>query len=123
MKQKFNVTGMTCSACSARVEKCAAALDGMQNATVNLLTNTLVVEYDENKLTAEDIISAVKKSGYGASTPQKPNKIEKSRDKNHRSKLFFNENSPYRFILLHDPTNVRSYGTHDRSAITDIYLS
>ena len=81
MKQKFNVTGMTCSACSARVEKCVAALDGTQSASVNLLTNTLVAEYDENKLTAEDIISAVKKSGYGANIPTKAKKNEKVKRK------------------------------------------
>ena len=67
MKQKFDVTGMTCSACSAHVEKAVNKLDGIANVSVNLLQNSMVVEYDEDSLTTDDIISAVKSGGYGAS--------------------------------------------------------
>ena len=67
MKENFNVTGMTCSACSARVEKCVAKLDGTDKVTVNLLTNSMQVEYDETVLSEEQIIDAVVKAGYGAS--------------------------------------------------------
>ena len=67
MKQKFNVTGMTCSACSAHVEKAVNKLDGVQNATVNLLSNSMVAEFDESVLSSDDIIKAVIDSGYGAS--------------------------------------------------------
>ncbi len=67
MNKKFNVMGMTCSACSARVEKCVLTLDGIKSASVNLLTNTMQAEYDENKLTENEIIAAVVKAGYGAS--------------------------------------------------------
>ena len=70
MKQKFNVTGMTCSACSARVEKVANALPGMKSAAVNLLSNSMMAEYDEALLTPETIIRAVEEAGYGASLPQ-----------------------------------------------------
>lgn len=66
-KEKFNVTGMTCSACSARVEKAVCRLDGIGPVTVNLLTNSMKAEYDENILTQQDIIDAVVKAGYGAS--------------------------------------------------------
>ncbi|MEG0020118.1 MAG: heavy metal translocating P-type ATPase, partial [Oscillospiraceae bacterium] len=59
-------TGMTCSACSSRVEKSVAKLEGVQNATVNLLTNSMQVEYDSDALTQGDIIGAVVHSGYGA---------------------------------------------------------
>lgn len=69
-KQKFNITGMTCSACSAHVEKAVNKLEGIQSASVNLLSNSMVAEYDESTLSAEDIIQAVKASGYGASLPQ-----------------------------------------------------
>ena len=69
MKQKFNITGMTCSACSARVEKVANALPGMKNASVNLLANSMAAEYDEALLTPEAIIAAVEGAGYGASLP------------------------------------------------------
>ena len=67
MKQKFDVTGMTCSACSAHVEKAVNKLDGIANVSVNLLQNSMVVEYDEASLTTDDIINAVKSGGYGAS--------------------------------------------------------
>ena len=67
MKQKFDVTGMTCSACSAHVEKAVRKLEGIGSVSVNLLQNSMVVEYDENALTTDDIISAVKSGGYGAS--------------------------------------------------------
>ncbi|MGN0294928.1 MAG: copper ion binding protein, partial [Lachnospiraceae bacterium] len=66
MKQKFDVTGMTCSACSSRVEKCVRGLEGVQEVSVNLLTNSMQVEYAEDKLSAEQISRAVEKAGYGA---------------------------------------------------------
>ena len=67
MKQKFDVTGMTCSACSAHVEKAVCKLEGIQTVSVNLLQNSMVVEYDDTALNTEDIINAVKSGGYGAS--------------------------------------------------------
>ena len=67
MKANYNVTGMTCSACSARVEKAVSKLSGIQKVTVNLLTNSMQVEYDENQLSERQIIDAVGKAGYGAS--------------------------------------------------------
>ncbi len=67
MKEKFDVTGMTCSACSSRVEKCVAKLAGTVNVSVNLLTNSMQVEYDEAVLSQRQIIDAVVKAGYGAS--------------------------------------------------------
>ena len=70
MKEKFDVTGMTCSACSSRVEKCVRGLDGMNDVTVNLLTNSMQVEFDDSRLSTDEIISAVTKAGYGASIKQ-----------------------------------------------------
>ena len=46
-KEKFDVTGMTCSACSSRVETCVGRLEGVEELSVNLLTNSMVVRYDE----------------------------------------------------------------------------
>ena len=66
MKEKFSVTGMTCSACSAHVEKSVSRLEGVENAAVSLLQNSMTVDYDPSKVTAEDIISAVERGGYGA---------------------------------------------------------
>lgn len=68
MKEKFNVTGMTCSACSAHVTKAVSKLEGVKNVNVNLLSNNMVVEYDDN-ITEQDIISAVIDAGYGAEKP------------------------------------------------------
>lgn len=67
-KEKFALTGMTCSACSSRVEKCVSALDGISVCDVNLLTGSMQTAYDEAKLNAADIIAAVEKAGYGASS-------------------------------------------------------
>ena len=63
---KFDITGMTCSACAQHVEKAVNKLDGIKTANVNLLTNRLTVEADPSVIGAEDIIAAVEKSGYGA---------------------------------------------------------
>ena len=58
-KQKFNVTGMTCSACSAHVEKAVNKLEGVKRAEVSLMTNSMTAEYDEAALTPQDIIQTV----------------------------------------------------------------
>ena len=70
MKEKYNVTGMTCSACSSRVDKCVRKLDGVKEVNVNLLTNSMNVIYDETRLQSNTIISAVVAAGYGASLDQ-----------------------------------------------------
>ncbi len=67
MLQKFRITGMSCSACSAAVEKAASKLDGVNTATVNLLANTMLCEYDEGITDDNKIIRAVEDAGYGAS--------------------------------------------------------
>lgn len=66
-KEQFNVTGMTCAACSARVEKAVGKLPGVDKIAVNLLKNSMVVEYDETALDTQKIIGAVTEAGYGAS--------------------------------------------------------
>lgn len=66
MKERFDVTGMTCSACSSHVEKSVGKLTGVENVSVNLLTNSMQVEFDENKLDTVGIIKAVEDAGYGA---------------------------------------------------------
>ena len=71
MKQTFSVTGMTCSACSAHVEKAVAKVAGVSAVSVNLLSGSMQVTYDETAATAEGIIAAVTSSGYGASLPRK----------------------------------------------------
>ena len=67
MKERYHVTGMSCSACSSHVEKAVNKLEDVEKASVNLLTETMDVTYDETKITSADIIDAVVKAGYGAS--------------------------------------------------------
>lgn len=67
MVGKFDVTGMTCSACSAHVEKSVSKLNGVDNVSVNLLTNSMQVEYREDITSEDNIINAVVSAGYGAS--------------------------------------------------------
>ncbi len=82
MKQKFNVTGMTCSACSAHVEKSVAAVDGVDKVVVSLLTNSMTVEWDEAKVNESAIIAAVQKGGYGASVVGKAEQPVARQDQN-----------------------------------------
>ena len=70
-KEQFTITGMTCSACSARVEKAVAKVDGTKDVSVNLLTNSMQLEYDEAKTSVPAIIKAVVDAGYGASVKGK----------------------------------------------------
>ena len=65
-KEKFDIQGMTCSSCSAHVERAVNKLDGIKNVNVNLLLNNMIVEYDESKTDNKNIISAVTNAGYGA---------------------------------------------------------
>ncbi|WP_277251358.1 heavy metal translocating P-type ATPase [Peptoniphilus vaginalis] len=67
MEKKFDVRGMTCSACVANVTKAVERLDGVSTANVNLMTNSMKVNFDENKINDDEIIRAVEKIGYGAS--------------------------------------------------------
>ena len=69
MKQTFTVTGMTCSACSAHVEKAVGKLTGVSAVNVNLLSGSMQVTYDEKALSPEEIIRSVTAAGYGASLP------------------------------------------------------
>ena len=66
MTEKFVVTGMTCAACAAHVEKAAGAVDGVSSAAVNLMLGTLVCSYDRDKASPQAIIAAVEAAGYGA---------------------------------------------------------
>ncbi len=74
-KVKFNIQGMTCSSCSSHVEKSVKNLNGIKNVNVNLLSNTMIAEYDEKYLDDNIIIKAVIDAGYGISVEDK--KIEK----------------------------------------------
>ena len=66
-KERFEITGMTCSACSARVAKAVEKLEGTDEVSVNLLTNSMQLAYDDARLSPAQIIRAVEQAGYGAS--------------------------------------------------------
>ena len=65
-KEQFDITGMTCSACSTRVEQCVAKLPGVAEVSVNLLKNSMAVSYDEEAMRTDTIVAAVETAGYGA---------------------------------------------------------
>jgi Cu+-exporting ATPase len=72
-KAEFLITGMTCAACSSRIERVLNKLDGINTATVNLALETGTVEYNPSRLTPSDIIARIEKAGYGATV-----KVEKN---------------------------------------------
>ncbi|WP_036730204.1 heavy metal translocating P-type ATPase [Peptoniphilus mikwangii] len=79
MKEKYTVTGMTCSACQNAVERSVKSLD-VESVSVNLLSNTMNVEYDESKVSSDDILKAVKDAGYGVIVKgEKSNKYKNSK--------------------------------------------
>jgi P-type Cu+ transporter len=95
-KAEFNVTGMTCAACSARIEKGLNKLEGVKKATVNLALETAAVEYNPSLLNNTDIIKRVEKLGYGAAV-----KDEKSREaEDHRAKEIENQTGKFIFSLI-----------------------
>ena len=65
-KLKFDISGMTCAACQAHVQKAASSVPGVSNVNVNLLRNTMELELDEAKANPQEICAAIKKAGYGA---------------------------------------------------------
>lgn len=85
MKQNFNVTGMTCSACSAHVDKSVRKLQGVCEVNVNLLKNSMTVEYDEELTNDSEIISAVVSGGYGATVTGQKQVTETKTDTEEKS--------------------------------------
>ena len=75
-KSVFRIKGMHCAACSSRVEKAVGALEGVENASVNLATEQLQVSWDANRLKQEDIISTVRNTGYEIEPPRDKSEIE-----------------------------------------------
>lgn len=69
-KAHFSVTGMNCSACSARVDQCVRALPGVREVDVNLLTGSMVAAFDDTQVEENDIITAIVAAGYGAAVQE-----------------------------------------------------
>ncbi len=95
MKEKYNITGMTCSACSAHVTKAVSKLNGVKNVNVNLLSNNMVVEYDDI-LSSSDIISAVTEAGYGAEIENNKGSIKQAQKLPYETEL---DNMRQRLII------------------------
>ena len=86
-KNKFEIKGMSCAACVANVEKAVAKLPGVEKAEVSLLANNMKAEYDAEKISAAEIISAVEKAGYEAFIEEKKDSKEKSEKKSRQAGL------------------------------------
>lgn len=100
MKDKFDITGMTCSACSAHVYKAVSKLDGVKDVNVNLLSNNMVVEYDDN-IKPSGIITAVVDAGYGAqvASQNKSDNKKVNKEQINESDLMY-ERLKYSFIFF-----------------------
>lgn len=77
-KETFDITGMTCAACEARVQRAAAGVKGVNQAQVNLLKNSMEIEYDGKPKTLDAVVSAIDKAGYGAAPRSRANTSEKA---------------------------------------------
>ena len=107
-KVKFDVFGMTCSSCQAHVDKAVKNLEGVKTVNVNLLSNEMVVEFDENKLLDADIIKAVVDAGYNAEVKKKKeNKKIDDALKNMKKRLIvsFIFLIPLMYIAMHQMLN------------------
>lgn len=83
MKLKFEITGMTCAACAARVEKAAKSVDGVSDVQVNLLSNSMTLEAADANVQSE-VVRCITQSGYGASLAGQTKKPEIPSDADHR---------------------------------------
>ncbi len=88
--QKFDIKGMTCSACSNAVDRSVKKLQGVKELNVNLLSNSMIIKYDENLLNDEEIIKTVENTGYEASL-QDSKKVQKNDKKENIAQLEIEE--------------------------------
>ena len=98
MRETFDITGMTCAACSARVQKAAGEVPGVACANVNLLKNSMELDYDGSSETAAAVVDAIERAGYGAvrraragergaATPERPGAAAERAIKEKRDQL------------------------------------
>lgn len=89
--QKFNVTGMTCSACSSRIEKNINKTEGIKEANVNLLSNSMMIEYDDSIINENDIIKVVQDTGYDAYLAEGKRSSDRKQDSKAETEIEFKE--------------------------------
>ena len=100
MKMKFDITGMTCAACSARVEKVTAAVEGVEKVEVNLLAGSMTVEAPQDVHAA--IEAAVQKAGYGASlSGGKKKQVPQQEDALKQMKLRILASAAFLLVLMY----------------------
>ena len=87
IRKKFSVSGMTCSSCSAHVEHDVSLVEGVNHVEVSLMTNSMIVEYDEERVDEDKIIKAVENGGYSASIYVKDRKLNNDNKKEEKNKL------------------------------------
>ncbi len=91
-KEFFDITGMSCSACSARVHKAVSAMNGVKEVSVNLLKNNMAVSYDPDIVSDREIVASVEKAGYGATIAQEkkhPRKTEETEIEHLKKRLIY----------------------------------
>ena len=117
MKERFDVSGMTCASCQANVQKAVEKL-GVDFVNVNLISETMTVSYDDGKISENDIIKTVEKIGYGAKPKNKKNLKENNKtfdeEKNCQKQINY-------FFYIFDSTYVCFYGTHDKSSTSSFF--
>ena len=77
-KETFDITGMTCAACEARVQRAASDVKGVSQAQVNLLKNSMELVYDGKPKTLDAVVAAIDKAGYGAAPRSRASTSEKA---------------------------------------------
>lgn len=119
-KVKFDIQGMTCSSCSSHVERAVSKLTGIQSVNVNLLSNNMVVEFDEQKIDTTAIIKAVKNAGYSAIISKENKVISQKSNKNNTIKEMQKKLTisiafliPLMFVAMHHMFGLTSLRFHN----------
>lgn len=97
-KECYLIKGMTCASCSSAVERVTRKLDGVKESQVNLATNRMTIEYDEEKLKPEDIIAKIERAGFGAEL-EIPEEIKKEKEQEKTESENTHEQMKRRLIL------------------------
>ena len=124
MQERYHVTGMTCAACSSRVEKSVSVLPGIKKVSVNLLKNSMIVDYDTAVLNSDRIIEAVVKAGYGASlqNARRKNTGQAESSANDAKKRIRNyETSGHLVFCFYHPVILYFYGSYDGMAVAELF--
>lgn len=101
MKKSFDVKGMTCAACSAHIEKSVGKLDGVNNVSVSLLQNSMLVDYDEEEVSVDEIQKAVASGGYSASVKGQSKEAPKENDELKTMKIRLGVSIVFMLILMY----------------------